>query len=606
MQTKAETEPEIKPAEPGDLCPAMHSQPLKILILGGYGTFGGRLCQLLASEENLVLLVAGRSLGKARAFCASLPPGGAARQPLVFDRSGDIAAQLQNVQVDLLIDASGPFQTYQAGGADPYQVVKACIASSIHYMDLADGSDFVQGIAAFDPVAKAQGVFVLSGVSSFPVLTAAAVRRLAQGLGKVTSIRGGVAPSPFAVVGENVIRAIAAYAGQKTKLTRNGLPAYGYPLTETCRYTVAPPGRLPLANIRFSLVDVPDLQAMPALWPGLQNIWMGAGTVPEISHRLLNVLAWLVRLGLLPSLLPLTPLFLFTINRLRWGDHRGGMFVEVSGSLPDGRKTVRSWHLLAEGDDGPFIPCMALQALVLRMAYRNKEQKPAPGARAASNDLELADYEALFVQRTLHSGQWQSTEGDVPVGLFKTLLGSAWYGLPPSVQRLHNGYGPQRWVGQARVERGTHWLARLVAFAIGFPTATKGLDTVPVQVQIQPEAAGERWTRFFGERAFHSFLAAGTGRSDRLLTERFGPFTMGLALVLENGKLSFKTRNWQLWGLALPAWLGPSGNSYELSDARDCFGFHIEIMLPWVGLVVKYAGWLALSSSVDNPCAALQ
>jgi uncharacterized protein YbjT (DUF2867 family) len=33
----------------------------RILILGGYGTFGGRLAQLLAGEEGLTLVVAGRS-----------------------------------------------------------------------------------------------------------------------------------------------------------------------------------------------------------------------------------------------------------------------------------------------------------------------------------------------------------------------------------------------------------------------------------------------------------------------------------------------------------------------------------------------------------------
>jgi hypothetical protein len=34
-------------------------------------------------------------------------------------------------------------------------------------------------------------------------------------------------------------------------------------------------------------------------------VWIGAGPVPEILHRALNGLAWLVRLRLLPSLPPL-------------------------------------------------------------------------------------------------------------------------------------------------------------------------------------------------------------------------------------------------------------------------------------------------------------
>ena len=42
---------------------------LNVLIVGGYGTFGGRIVELLESESRLTLTVAGRSLEKARAFC---------------------------------------------------------------------------------------------------------------------------------------------------------------------------------------------------------------------------------------------------------------------------------------------------------------------------------------------------------------------------------------------------------------------------------------------------------------------------------------------------------------------------------------------------------
>ena len=45
---------------------------LTILILGGYGTFGGRLATLLADETRLTLVIAGRSRAKAQAFCDAL------------------------------------------------------------------------------------------------------------------------------------------------------------------------------------------------------------------------------------------------------------------------------------------------------------------------------------------------------------------------------------------------------------------------------------------------------------------------------------------------------------------------------------------------------
>jgi len=45
----------------------------KVLILGGYGTFGRRLAQLLLDDSQPVtLVIAGRSLAKAQRLCAEL------------------------------------------------------------------------------------------------------------------------------------------------------------------------------------------------------------------------------------------------------------------------------------------------------------------------------------------------------------------------------------------------------------------------------------------------------------------------------------------------------------------------------------------------------
>ena len=45
----------------------------RVLILGGYGIFGGRLVELLHNDARLTLLVAGRSLSRARASAMRKP-----------------------------------------------------------------------------------------------------------------------------------------------------------------------------------------------------------------------------------------------------------------------------------------------------------------------------------------------------------------------------------------------------------------------------------------------------------------------------------------------------------------------------------------------------
>ena len=147
---------------------------------------------------------------------------------------------------------------------------------------------------------------------------------------------------------------------------------------------------------------------------------MGAGPVPEIWHRLLNACAWLVRLRVLPSLSPFAGLMYRTVNTLPWGEHRGGMFVAVAGAGPDGQRIERFWHLLAEGEDGPLIPSMAAAAIVRHCL---RERTPAAGARAATGDLEVADYEALFAQRRITTGRRQSLAAGERAPLYRRLLG---------------------------------------------------------------------------------------------------------------------------------------------------------------------------------------
>lgn len=554
----------------------IEGRSLKILILGGYGVFGGRLVYLLSDLPQLTLLICGRSQAKAEAFCADYV-GSAKAVSLVLDRR-DIASALADQRPDLVVDASGPFQDY---GSDRYRIIDACIQAGVNYLDFADAADFVFGVSQFDERARQAGVFVLSGVSSFPVLTAAVLREMAGSM-DIVSVEGGIAPSPFAGIGLNVMRAVVGYAGSPVKLTREGKKGYGIGLAESRRYTVAVPGELPLRNLRFSLVDVPDLQVLPPEHPTLADIWMGAGPVPESLHRILNVLAKVRAMLGLPSFEPFSRLFYVVLNLMKFGEHRGGMYVHARG-LRAGLTVERSWHLLAEGDDGPFIPSMAIEAIVRKLL---RGEVPSAGARAATHALDLADYDELFAGRTIKSG-FRDEGQDGPI--YRQVLGSAFDSLPPAIRQLHDSSSPRNWVGKADVTRGKGLVARLIASIVGFP---KSGNDVPVTVTFSPENGGELWTRTFGNRRFSSFQAPGKGRSRHLLVERFGIATFALALVVENGRLTLIPRAWSVLGIPMPSLLLPRGNSFE-AESDGQFRFNVTISVPWIGLIVAYRGTLS-------------
>jgi hypothetical protein len=555
----------------------------KILILGGYGTFGRRLARLLADESQLTLVIAGRSLAKAQKLCAELLSVGTVIAA-EFDRARELEPQLRAIAPDLIVDASGPFQAY---GENPYRVVEAAIALGIHYLDLSDGADFVRGIARFDEAARARGVFVLSGVSSCPVLTAAVVRRLSAGMARVESIAGGIAPSPYADLGLNVIRAIASYAGKPVALLCDDRRTSAPALIDSRLFTIAPPGRLPLHARRFSLIEVPDLELLPELWPTLRTVWMGVGTVPEIWLRGLNALAWLVRLRLLPSLLPIAALIHKARTRLSWGEHRGGMFVTVSGTLAtplaNGAPVQRSWHMIAEGDDGPFVPSMAAE-VIIRHCLAGR--MPKPGARTGVNDVELADYEATFARRRIVTGTRQTPQPGEP--LYRRILGDAYAMLPQPLQVMHDLKSELTATGVGSVERGKGLLARLTAAIVGFPPAD---DDVPVEVAFRLKDGRELWQRNFAGRRFASTQEEGQGRNARLMCERFGVFNFAMALVAEGERMRLVMRRWSLLGLPMPLALAPRIDAYEyVEDGR--FRFHVGISHPLTGLIVRYRGWL--------------
>jgi hypothetical protein len=525
---------------------------LRVLIIGGYGTFGGRLAELLAPDARLTLLIAGRSREKAQAFCRDR----AQFEPLVFDRSFDLDAQIAAARPDLVIDASGPFQSYG------YAVVEACLRSGVHYLDLADATEFVAGIARYDNEARTKGLVMLSGVSTFPVLTGAAIRKLG---GPVRNVVAGIAPSPYVDVGPNVIRVIAGYAGKRV--------GNDFALMSSRRAVIAPPAHAPLKPTRFSLVDVPDRVLLPMLYPELNSVWIGAGPRPALWHRALSTLAWLVRLKILPSLSFLAPLMYWVVNRLRWGEHRGGLFVEVDG---------RSWHMIAEGAAGAAIPSMAAAALIGKWL---DGRPPLPGARACTSDLEIEDYARLFAGRAIVTGMRDPKPG---APLYRNFLGSAWDSLPAEIRDMHDGTGV--WVarGRADIERGRGPLAGIAAWINRFPPA--GRD-VPIEVRFSSKDGRETWTRDFNGRRFASVQHEGRGRGAGLIWERFGPIAFGIAMIVGDGRLRLDVRRWTVFGIPLPGLLRPRGNTFESAEGGR-FHFHVEIGFPWTGLIVRYRGWL--------------
>ena len=537
--------------------------------------FGGRLALQLGRDARLDVVVAGRDAGKARAFCAE--HGGRWL-------AGDVASPrlieiMTAVAPFIVIDAAGPYQNYSD---DPYRIARGAIACGAHYLDLSDDAKFTCGITALDEQARAKGVAVLSGASSVPALSSAAVEALMPGIKDLHLIESAILPGNRTPRGVSLLRAIVGQVGRPLDLWRGcvwtGATIWGG--LERIDLTV--PGTKPMVGRWASFISVPDLALFPARY-GARSVLFRAGLELKLMHGGLFVLSGLVRMGLLRSLSPLAPLLKWVADWFeQFGSDRGGMRVRVAGLTDQGETVQRDWTLIAEAGDGPFIP--TVPAIVLSTKLLAGEI--APGARPCLAEFTLAEAEAAMSNLKVATHRQAAAMST----LFPHALGNDYAKLPAQLRDLHTVIESRIWNGEAEVTRGTGWLSRLIGRLIGFPSDG---TNVPVRVTMRRDGASEIWVREFAGRRFVSRLSAGGPKGSGRVFERFGPVCVEMKHTIVNGRLLYPVRRGTILGLPLPDVLLPrSGQAHECVDELGRARFDVPISLPLAGPIVRYRGWL--------------
>ncbi|MGI9336313.1 MAG: saccharopine dehydrogenase family protein, partial [Gammaproteobacteria bacterium] len=262
----------------------------RILVLGGYGVFGSRLCARLAGESELEVVVAGRSMARARASCAQF--GGL---PYVLDiqDSAALARALGTLKPVILIDAAGPYQAY---GEDRYRIARQAITAGVHYLDLADDRSFVVGFEALDALAREHGVCALSGVSSVPALSCAVVEVLSADLALCHSIDTAILPGNRAPRGPSLVRTILSQVGQSFRLWEAGGWRNEIVWAKPRALLLRVPGVSSLGPRWASPFNAPDCALFPERYRSL-TVRFHAGVELRFLHASLWGASWLVRLG---------------------------------------------------------------------------------------------------------------------------------------------------------------------------------------------------------------------------------------------------------------------------------------------------------------------
>jgi len=357
-------------------------QPLKTLVLGGYGNFGARIVKALANEPSLHLVIGGRNEARATALARE---AGSTTEAMVIDASdAQLAGQLKSHGIGLVIHTAGPFQ------AQGYTVAEACADAGAHYIDLADGRRFVCDFpAAMQARFTAAQCCAISGASTVPALSSAVMDRLTQGWQAIHTIDICIAPAQTAPRGVATLEAVLSYCGAPVEIWREGrwLQGLGWAAPAPVRFPRMKPRRA-------ALCDIPDLELFPVHYQVKDAVLFRAALEVPLSQSAFAWLAALRRWGLLPRPQTLAPWLLRGAPMFdRWGSALGGMYVAVAGLNAQGQHASARWDIAADHDHGPEIPCMAAILLARRLAHGNG---PSPGAHTATGLLALDEFTPEF------------------------------------------------------------------------------------------------------------------------------------------------------------------------------------------------------------------
>src|SRR6185295_11606981 len=119
-----------------------------------------------------------------------------------------------------------------------------------------------------------------------------------------------------------------------------------------------------------------------------------------------------------------------------------------------------------------------------------------------------------------------------------------------------------------------------------FGLPPQGRDQM-LRVTFQPTGDREIWSRAFGNALFRSVQYERGG----LLHERVGPSTFVFALETSADGMALKLKGVRFGGIPLPRFLSPSVFTFE-SERDGRYHFEVEAVLPLLGRIVRYEGWL--------------
>lgn len=314
-------------------------------MLGGSGFFGNLIIQDLLEHTGAYIVIAARHRSRTT-------------DPRVRFVTADLRdrSTLEGVLdgAFAIIHCAGPYDLARLSPLD------AAIKQRIHYLDLAEGRDFVRRVQEYDGAARLANVAVFSGLSVIPGLAALLVETVRARFDSIDAIRTFVAPGTRGSRGPATVHALLSGVARTIHARRGGreVALRGWSEGEWVSF----PSPLGWRRLYLALESA-DFDLFPRYF-GTQRVEFKAGSEFVWLNRSLALIARVRARTGVPQIERWTSLLRKALRVLGiFGTDAGGVSVEVSGSKN----------------------CVPVQEQIAVTAERNGERIPAiPAALAIS------------------------------------------------------------------------------------------------------------------------------------------------------------------------------------------------------------------------------
>jgi hypothetical protein len=320
-----------------------------VVVYGGAGFFGSLLVRDLLANSQARIIVAGRNPD------TNLFAGHGGRVAFYQSNLSDydsVCSTIAGAQV--AIDASGPFQGHTLN------LLRACIAQRVHYIDLADDRDFVQRAYALENEIEAAGIAALIGSSVVPGIASLLLEHARERLGPLKKARIFITPGTKNPRGSGSFECLLATVGEPFNVPAEdgAKTVYGWSGRERVEFP------LPLGErYAYYAVDIADYFVQPRLF-GLDAVDFKIASELDGLNRMLGALRWTKQKLHLRSLhwtLPIARVIIAAAAA--FGTSHGGFMVEAQSR--EGKKMSVAVLAAEQGERIPsLLPAIAAERLL--------------------------------------------------------------------------------------------------------------------------------------------------------------------------------------------------------------------------------------------------